>query len=603
MSETIIGIDLGTTHSLVGAVEGGFPLVLADSANARLLPSAVYWPEDGEVLVGSGAMHMRGRDPGRVITSVKRLIGRRAGEMPWHAPYPTGPLPNGRLGVVIGKQTLSPEVVSARILARLKEIAGERLGRMVSKAVITVPAYFGEAQRAATKLAGELAGLEVVRILNEPTAAALAYGQDRVPGRRRVAVYDFGGGTFDMSVLELNDGVFQVLATCGDTLLGGDDLDGALAAWIWETGGFGEWDTSPAIPRDRVLMAARTAKEKLSVEATVQVEIPFLINDRHLVLEVSRVEFEALAAPWISRTINLAARAVADAGIDTAGLDATILVGGSTRIPAVRAAVAAWCGKPPDISQNPDEAVAKGAVIQAGILEGTLRNTLLLDVTPLSLGIETIGGLMNVLIPRNSTIPCKAGEMFTNAVPNQSGMAVRVLQGERELAKDNWELGRMRIGFAPLPRGQARVGVQFAIDADGLLTVLARDTLTGSDTVLEIKDSAVDVADSKVEEMISGSIDHAFDDMRARVWAEAKLKADELLPAVADALAMLEPVMNEGEAGAIREAAAAVDAALASGDPNRLKQAVQILDTRTEAMAAMLVEKAMDEALRNKGIG
>jgi molecular chaperone DnaK len=489
----------------------------------------------------------------------------------------------------------SPEEVSAEILKELKRIAETRLERTAEKAVITVPAYFNDAQRAATKRAGELAGLEVVRILSEPTAAALAYGLDKLGERARVAVYDLGGGTFDLSVLEMQDGVFQVLATRGDTRLGGDDLDLALARAL--APGF---DTLDAAAKVRLLDEAERVKRALSERDTEIFRAPFYDGSRSLEREVARAELETLAKPLIARTLTCCRQALSDAATGVAELDAVVLVGGSTRIPAVRRAVAELFGREPDLSQHPDEAVALGATIQAGMLGGTLRKMVLLDVTPLSLGVETFGGLMNVIIPRNTTIPCKAGEMFTNAAAGQASMRVRVLQGEREMARDNWELGNFEVPFAPLPKGQARVGVQFRIDQDGILEVLARDLASGRDTVVEIRDAAVDVADEAVEKMVGESVEHAFDDMAERIFTEARLKAEELLPAVAQALAEAGELVAAGEREEIEQAAAAVREALAAGLPNPLKAAVQRLDHATEAFAAALVERAMAEALERR---
>lgn len=578
----ILGIDLGTTNSLVGVVDSGFPILLADEAGSRITPSAVNYAADGTVLVGAAALRKRALEPKRTVTSVKRLIGRRNGEGDWRPSY------NLReLGT-------TPVQVSAEILKRLKAVAERALEQPVSRAVITVPAYFNDAQRNATKQAGELAGLTVERIVSEPTAAALAYGLDKLGEHQKIAVYDLGGGTFDISILEMREGVFQVLSTAGDTQLGGDDLDRALAEWLAPEG------ADPA----RFVEAAEAAKKRLSAEASTRVELPFYDGKNSFSLEVSQMEFEKLIRPFIERTRAHCLRALSDAGVRPDELDEVILVGGSTRIPFVRRYVAEIFGREPNTSQNPDEAVAQGAVIQAGILSGALKNVLLLDVTPLSLGIETFGGLMNIIIPRNTTIPCKAGEMFTNAVANQKDMLIRVLQGERELAKDNWELGRIVVPFPPGAKGSARVGVQFAIDANGILQVLARDTATGSDTVLEIQNTAVDVDDERVEKMIAESVEHAFEDMNERLWTEARLKAEELLPAVETALGQFGDAVSEAERSVIQDAAAEVRRLLvASGhDAAALKKANAALDEATQELAVRLVERAMEESLVRRGL-
>ena len=589
--ELILGIDLGTTHSAVGAVESGFPILLADEDGRRIVPSAVWFGEGGRVEVGRRALRRRTAEPGRVVTSVKRLMGRRHGEEREFC-VPLERAADGGV-TVLGR---TPEEVSAEILKELKRIAEMRLERPAGKAVITVPAYFNDAQRAATKRAGELAGLEVVRILSEPTAAALAYGLDKLGDRSRVAVYDLGGGTFDLSVLEMQDGVFQVLATRGDTRLGGDDLDAALARH-----GAADFDMLDDAAKIRLIEEAERVKRALSERESETFRAPFYDGSRSLEMEVTRSDLEALAKPLITRSLTCCRQALSDAGIAAADLDAVVLVGGSTRIPAVRAAVAELFGREPDLSQHPDEAVALGATIQAGVLGGTLRKMVLLDVTPLSLGVETFGGLMNVIIPRNTTIPCKAGEMFTNAAAGQTSMRVRVLQGEREMARDNWELGNFEVPFEPMPKGQARVGVQFRIDENGILEVLARDVKTGRDTVVEIRNAAVDVDDAAVEKMVGESVEHAFDDMAERIFTEAKLKAEELLPAVDQALAMAAGLVSEDERREIGEAAEAVREALAAGLPNPLKAAVQRLDKATETLAAALVERAMEEALERRG--
>ena len=588
MSEIILGIDLGTTNSAVGVVDSGFPILLANEDGKRITPSAVWIGKDGSCETGAKALRRRSLEPDRVVTSIKRLIGRRADELDDHFPVAVERGPDG-LPRVLGK---TPEEISAEILKEMKRIAEWRMGAPITKAVITVPAYFHDAQRAATKRAGELAGLEVVRILNEPTAAALAYGLDKLGDHSRVAVYDLGGGTFDLSILEMQDGVFQVLATHGDTRLGGDDLDELILRRVEERAGIG---TISSAARVRLMEEAERVKRSLSENDEAVFRVPFFDGKRSIELTLTRAELEEIAAPWIQRTIRHCRQALADANLKAGDLHAVVLVGGSSRIPAVRRAVSGLFEREPDVSQHPDEAIALGATIQAGVMSGALRKMVLLDVTPLSLGIETFGGLMNVLIPRNTTIPCKAGEMFTNAADGQKAMRVRVLQGEREMARDNWELGVFDVAFPPAAKGKARMGVQFKIDENGILEVLARDVSTGTDTVVKLGNAAVNVDDAAVETMVSESVEHAFTDMAERVFTEAKLKAEELLPAV-------EMVLSQGlaldhERAEIESAADAVRHALNSGAANPLKSAVQRLDAATEALAARIVEQAMDEAL------
>ncbi len=578
--EPILGIDLGTTNSLVGVVDSGFPILLADENGSRSTPSAVLLGADGHVTVGAVALRQRALHPTRTITSVKRLIGRRPGEAGWVPPY------------ILSDLQTTPVEASAEILKHLKAAAEHALEQSVSKAVITVPAYFNDAQRNATKRAGELAGLEVVRILSEPTAAALAYGLDKLSEHQKVAVYDLGGGTFDISVLEMRDGIFQVLATAGDTQLGGDDLDRLLAQFTSER-------LNVAANDIRLIEAAEQAKKRLSTEETTRIDLPLVGS-----IDITRAELEKLARPWIERTRLHCLRALSDAGVKPEQLDEVILVGGSTRMPLVRDYIREIFGREPDTSQNPDEAIALGATIQAGILNGSLRQVLLLDVTPLSLGIETFGGLMNIIIPRNTTIPAKAGELFTNAVANQDCMLVRILQGERELAKDNWELGRVEVSFPPGPKGSARVGVQFSLDADGILHVLARDTATGTDTVLEICGTAIDVEDERVEQMITESVDFAFADMNERIWTEARMKAEELLPAVDAALAQLGPAVSQEEKNLVLQQADDIRRLLDSPqhDAQTLKTATQRLDDSTQSLAVMLIDRAMEESLARRGL-
>jgi molecular chaperone DnaK len=572
----ILGIDLGTTHSAVGVVDSGFPILLADEEGKRIMPSVVWFGADGGVEVGRKAQRRRTTDPLRVVSSVKRWMGDES---------PADPALKN-----VGR---TPEEVSAEILKELKRIADWRLGAEVGKAVITVPAYFNDGQRAATKRAGELAGLEVVRIINEPTAAALAYGLDKLKERSRVAVYDLGGGTFDLTILEMEDGVFQVLATHGDTRLGGDDVDRMLSEWLLE----GVEDVPEGLLW-KFLEEAEKAKRVLSTESSYTIRVPFYDGVNSLERTITHEELDAMTKGWIAKSLKCCRQAMLDSGLELSDLDAVVLVGGSTRMPAVREAVAEFFQREVDVTQHPDEAIALGATIQAGVMSGAMRKMVLLDVTPLSLGIETFGGLMNVLIPRNTTIPCKAGEMFTNAADGQEKMGIRALQGEREMARDNWELGKFEVEMEKLPKGQARVGVQFKIDADGILEVLAREISTGKDVVVKIGSSAVDVDDAAVEEMVSASVEYAFDDMSERIFTEAKMKADELLPAVE--MILEQGLVEEGEREEIEAAVGEVESAIKAGSANALKAAVQRLDSATEAAAARLVEKAMEEALERE---
>ena len=531
----IVGIDLVTTNSLVAVVDSGIPIVLADVEGHRLTPSVVQFPPgDATPVVGRPANRGRVLQPAETVYSVKRFIGRRGADIPREETRVTYAVIGscaGPVQVQICDRQYAPEAVSAEVLKKLKRDAEAALGEPVSRAVITVPAYFNDAQRHATKRAGELAGFTVERIVNEPTAAALAYGLDKLKARAKVAVYDLGGGTFDLSILDLNDGVFQVLATHGNTRLGGDDLDRRvldfLAAHIKAAGGpdlAGPAEIASHKPEtlaalSRLREAAEQAKIALSDREEVDLNLPFLTPEFSFSHRLTRGELERLTRDVVERTRAHCLRSLADAKLTAADLDQVILVGGQTRMPLVRRLVARWfaCanaaefgagiaavadeGPQLNVSQNPDEAVALGAAIQAEILAGGFKNLLLLDVTLLSLGIETFGGLMNVIIPRNSTIPLKAGELFTTAVDNQRSMLIHVLQGERERAKDNWSLGRFELEFEPAPKGVARVGVQFEIDADGILHVLARDTHTGREKLVQIK-SVVAVDDTEVQRMV-----------------------------------------------------------------------------------------------------
>ena len=630
----IVGIDLGTTNSLVAVVEGGVPYVVADKDGRRLTPSVVAYDRSGKVVVGEHARRQRVANPSRTFSSVKRFMGRRQRELQRGedvTPFGMGTDAEG--WVTLGLDELrSPESISAEVLRKLKGDVETSLEEKVDRAVITVPAYFNDAQRQATKRAGELAGFTVERILNEPTAAALAYGVNRLKECSKIAVFDLGGGTFDISILELTEGVFRVLSTHGNTRLGGDDIDKALADYLKtvarsKTGIRTTFDPSVEA---RFLELAEQSKVKLSEQEEIEILLPFLEGEVSFSTLLNRRDLEKLAEPIIRSTRESCVRALADAKLESAALDQVLMVGGQTRMPLVRRLVSEWfscsdfdevrgsvrlgseyhrtSGPLLNTSQNPDEAVALGAAIQGAVLNGETRDLLLLDVTPLSLGLETFGGLMNVIIPRNSTIPTKAGEMFTNAVDGQTSMLVHILQGERERAKDNWSLGRVLVDFDPAPRGTARVGVQFEIDANGILHVLVRDTKSGVEKKLDIK-SAVDVQDSAVQQMVEESVEHAFEDLAARRWVEAKTKVIETLKATQRSLAGFGSLVTDQERSEIESSMASIELILSQEDPvqivgdtKALKSAHQRLDDVSKPFADRIMDQLSLTLLKRRGL-
>jgi chaperone protein DnaK len=600
----IVGIDLGTTNSLVAYMKDGLPTVIPDREGQLLLPSVVTFTADG-VLVGEPAKRQLVKNPGQTIYSVKRFMGKGYDDVKAELRYfPFQILPSQEIvRIKVGDREVTPPEVSALILKALKERAEVYFGEPVEKAVITVPAYFNDSQRQATKDAGRIAGLEVLRIVNEPTAASLAYGLQRLK-EGLAAVYDLGGGTFDISILRVKDGIFEVLATNGNTHLGGDDFDRALVDWILADirAAHGVDLSGDPEAMQELRLGAEAAKCRLSFDDRTVLTIPFPQHGFAYRREITRLELEALIEPLIQTTLGPCRMALADAGLKPEEIEEVVLVGGSTRVPLVRRRVEELFGRKPHSHLNPDEVVALGAAVQAHILAGGITHMLLLDITPLSLGIETLGGVMSVLIPRNTTIPTSAKEMFTTSVDGQTVVDLHVLQGERELAKDNRSLARFELRVIdPMPAGIPRIEVTFLIDANGILQVRAKELRTGKEASIEVK-SSYGLTDSEVERMIEESFAHAEEDVAARLLIEVRNEADTVIRGTEKALTQGAHLIDQEEVARVREALEELRAVRDADERNLIREKKDQLNQATLHLAEVLMDSTLKEALTSKRV-